>query len=526
MNDLLLYDPFIEETIDFFNELPDELDRLEYDGKLNKKGKQGLVGYLKNKDTGHRYVYKISQYLDYVIQQEYNVLKDLNTLRDYCPHFVKVFKKFHLPITANYNKTDNPFELSTEYKSITSDVMVIENLDKCKKFYKYIKNKENPFSTTKLLSIVKQSLLAIDMAYKKVDFTHYDLHSDNILIRECDKNNVFLYIINDVYHLVPTYGLYPVIIDFGFSYSKEANQKQMNCSLGHTDNGFMQYKEDSFADAKILLSSVSYELKNHKKDKKATIFRNVVKNIYKNSNIDVDCGWDNGEINVNDEFVECFEKTFSKSGFFERQTDYIVDLLQTLIILPIKYRKTSENTKDLLSLVINEFKKIENVISDDFYNLYILKEIVTSAIKHRDLYTSNETRMEGVTGFKNDVLKAVDRVAKFCNLKLNWEKLLCTLLCLGKNIENFSYERLSLINKKKDKFNSKIPLQTTLEMYQCIEANIPSYFEFNQDTILYTWNYDTENSSKKKLDSQLITLLNKTHPFERGDVIKKYMETR
>jgi hypothetical protein len=525
MNDLLLYNPLIEDSIELFNETPDELEELPsyiaYDGHLNKKGKQGLVGYLLEKNTNNRYVYKISQYLDYVISQEYNVLKDLNTIRDYCPHFVKVFKKIHLPVTANYTKTSDPFELSEEYKSVKTDVMIMENLENCKKFYKYIKNKESPVSTTKLLSIIKQTLLAIEIAFKKVNFTHYDLHSDNILIKPCEKNSVFLYIIDGEYHLVPTYGMYPVIIDFGFSYSKEADQKQMNCSLGHTDSGFMQYKEDRFADCKILLSSVSYELKHYKKDEKSQIFRNIVKNLYKHSDIDLDCGWDNGEININNEFTECFEKTFSKSDFFKRQSDYIIDLLQTLIILPIKYRKTKESTKELLSLVINEYKKIENSISDDFYNLFILKEIVSSVNKHRNLYTS-DSRNEAVANFKSDVLKAIDRVAKFCNPKINWEKLLCTLLLLGKNIENFCHERLVAINKIKDKNNSKIRLQTNLEIYKCIEANIPSYFRFNRDTILYTWNYDTENSLKSKLDEKLIELLNDTHPFERGDLMKEY----
>ena len=64
-----------------------------------------------------------------------------------------------------------------------------------KKFFKYIKNDDTP--TLHLLSIIKQSLLAIIIANHKVNFTHYDLHSDNILVKHCDPNSVFLYIINN-----------------------------------------------------------------------------------------------------------------------------------------------------------------------------------------------------------------------------------------------------------------------------------------------------------------------------------------
>jgi len=525
MNDSLIYDNQLEEVIDFFSSISENTfpEFLEYGGPLLKKGKQGLVGYLQHKKTNDKYVYKISQYLDYMIDQEHNVLKDLNTIRDYCPHFVKLFHKLKIPITSNYTKAKNPFQLSNDYKSIITEVLLIQNLDQCKKFAKYIKNKD--YSTDQMISIVKQSLLATIIANQKVNFTHYDLHSDNILLKECNPNSVFVYIMNDEYHIVPTYGLYPIIIDFGFSYSKNCDDKPMNCSLAHTKYGFIQHKEDVYADPKLFLPSVSYEIKKYKRDKKSFIFRNIVKNIYKKANIDLECGWDNTEgLNVNDEFIDIYKNTFKKSEFFNEQVDYILDILQTLIVLPLKYRKTRENTKELLSLFINEYKKIEKVISDDFYNLYILKIMISSVNTNRDIYMNEVTRKQSVTNFKNDILEAIDRVAQFCNPKLNWEKLLCTLLCLGKNIENFFYERMTSLNKQKQKFYSKIPLDNSINIYNAIEANLPSHFLFDKDTVLYIWNVDKENSIRKGLDQNIIDILNETHPFERGDVLKEYLK--
>ena len=260
MEDLLLYNRETEDIIDFFNESERDVKHkdgvsfpnfLEYDGPLLKKGKQGLVGFLLDKNSGKRHVYKISQYLDFMIDQEYRVLMDLNMLRDYCPHFVKMFGKIRVPVVANFKTTKNPFDANPEYKTISTDMLVIQHLEGCKKFFKYIKN--NACSTIELLSIVKQTLLASAIAHKKVKFTHYDMHSDNILIKECNPNSVFLYIVNGEYHLVPTYGRYPVIIDFGFSFSASAENHQMNCSLAHTKYGFVQCKEDSHTDAKLFL---------------------------------------------------------------------------------------------------------------------------------------------------------------------------------------------------------------------------------------------------------------------------------
>jgi hypothetical protein len=532
--DSLLYDRTAEDSIDFFKEnLPQKKTLsslpsfLSFGGPLLKKGKQGLVGFLEKKDDNdnepQKYVYKISQYMDFMAEQEYNVMTDVNSIRDYCPHFVKGFGLVRLPITANYKKAKNPFKHDPDYKTVMADMIIMQHLEDCKKFFKYIKKDEVP--TVELLSIVKQSLLASMIAHQKVDFTHYDMHSDNILIRECDPNSVFLYIVNDVYYMVPTYGRYPVLIDFGFSYSKSSEKAQMNCSLGHTQYGFIQCEKDQYTDAKLFLCSVSNEINKYKNSDTSQTFRNIVKNLYQKSKVQLDCGWDDSfESSINEDFLDDFQKTFEKSQFFDEQRDFIIDLLQTLVILPLQYRKTSDKTRDLLALVINEFAKIEKEVADDFYNLSILKEMIVSANANRELYLSDYTRADAVSNFKKDILTAVDRVAKYCNPKLNWERLLCTLFCLGKNIGNYCYEKMQVIRKEKMRNYKKIPLQTTGEIVEALEANIPSDFEFDKKTVIYTWNADRENCSKVCLDKGLIRLLNDTHPMDRGALYKDYME--
>lgn len=92
--------------------------------------------------------------------------------------------------------------------------------------------------------------------------------------------------------MVPTYGIYPIIIDFGFSYSKSCEQQQMYCSLAHTDYGFLQCKEDQNGDAKLFLPSVSHEINRYRGSETSQDFRNLVKNIYKDAKVQLDCGWD------------------------------------------------------------------------------------------------------------------------------------------------------------------------------------------------------------------------------------------
>ena len=520
--DQLLYDKSVEETIDLFKDIDRLPSVVSYAGPLLKKGKQGIVGFFNNKETDEKYIYKISQYLDFVIDQEYQVMKDLNKLRDFCPHFVKMFSKMRIPVSSNYRRAKNPFIPNSEYKMITTDMLIMQYIEDSKKFVKYIKDEDVP--TLHLLSIIKQSLLATIIANQKVDFTHYDLHSDNILVKKCNMDSVFLYIFNDQYYMVPTYGIYPIIIDFGFSYSKSCEQQQMYCSLAHTDYGFLQCKEDQNGDAKLFLPSVSHEINRYRGSETSQDFRNLVKNIYKDVKVQLDCGWDKRQkTSINDDFLEDYEKTFEKSPFFKEQSIYILDLLQTLIVLPLKYRRSKESTKELLSLVINEFSKIEKLISDDFSHLYIFKEMIISTNKNREEYTNDSTRDKAVNSFKNDILKAIDQLAKYATIKLNWEKLLCSLLCLSKNIENYCYEKMEKLCHDKNKDYKKIPLSSTIEIYKSIEANFPSEFTFTKHTTLYVWNADTENSTKIRLEPRLIQLLNKTHPFDRGNVYKEFL---
>ena len=65
---------------------------LSFDTVFDKPGKQGLVGlFSQSDDKKKQYVFKLSQYINYLIQHEECVMKGLNDLSPYCPHFCKSF---------------------------------------------------------------------------------------------------------------------------------------------------------------------------------------------------------------------------------------------------------------------------------------------------------------------------------------------------------------------------------------------------------------------------------------------------
>lgn len=69
------------------------------------------------------------------------------------------------------------------------------------------------------LNILIQLVLAIDLAYRECDFTHYDLHDENVLVRELPQEILIPYEIDGVKQYLRTKYI-ATIIDFGRSHIK------------------------------------------------------------------------------------------------------------------------------------------------------------------------------------------------------------------------------------------------------------------------------------------------------------------
>ena len=65
-----------------------------------------------------------------------------------------------------------------------------------------------------IFSSIKQVLLALYVSQEEKNFTHYDLHSCNLLMQPCNKDLIILFILdeNDCV-CIPTRGFMPKIID-------------------------------------------------------------------------------------------------------------------------------------------------------------------------------------------------------------------------------------------------------------------------------------------------------------------------
>ena len=82
--------------------------------------------------------------------------------------------------------------------------------------------------------------------------------------------------------------------------------------------------------------------------------------------------------------------------------------------------------------------------------------------------------------FRQGIYERINCVAKYCNPKnIHFEKMLCSLLCLSKNMEGILYDVITSRMKDKEREYSKMPLQTIEQIYGAIEANIPDKYIYN-----------------------------------------------
>lgn len=475
---------------------------------FERPGKQGLVGLMCGKeDESIIYVFKISQSINYLVQHELSIMTSLNELADFCPHFCRSIGGITCQVDPEKRKEGNPFESDCKYK-IEKEVLLTEYLDNSYKFYNYIVSEKVHESV--LYSIVKQVLLAFTIAQRNKNFSHYDAHSNNIMIKRCSKDLVFLYVIDENNQFcVSTRGCYPVLIDFGFSYSVDMNNGPLWPSLNHTEVGFLSDRFDPIADPKLFLVTVSDEIHEDRKTKNSRKLKNITKNIYGKLDLDWDSGWDNDSKKCATDYVLKILSKHSKNSLLFNDYDYYcIDIIQTLIILPLE-NQPYENIEIPFLTFLGEFTKIESEISSPFYCLYILKGIVDSARTVRNDYINKNTRDHAIGYFRHSILERIDSVAKYCKAKINYEKMLCGLLCLTKGIEGILYKAMEERMAVKRKYYKEVPLQTPEEIFTAIDINIEDDYEFNDRTTVLVidnikkscYHIELSDEQKKEINS-------------------------
>ncbi len=147
---------------------------------------------------------------------EYFVGLELDKLRLYTPNFATTYGAFRgtSPV-INTNKDVVSWTLKT---NSPVNYILYENIQPSISMGDYV----TTASFTQILDKFIQIIYALKLAHKQLDYTHYDLHAENVLIRDIEGSSIFSipYLTeNNKVEYVLTDKL-AVIIDYGFSHVK------------------------------------------------------------------------------------------------------------------------------------------------------------------------------------------------------------------------------------------------------------------------------------------------------------------
>lgn len=159
--------------------------------------------------------------------------------------------------TVDSDKNEEIEKLTLVIKKIPTQVVAIE---KCEGTFDSLLE-ENLLTIEELESAIFQIILILYVYQNKFDFTHNDLHTNNVMFIHTDEPFLY-YKIKNTFYKIPTFGKIYKIIDFGRSIYK-VNGKLV-CSDSFSPNGtaHTQYNFEPFynKNKQIVLPNKSFDL--------------------------------------------------------------------------------------------------------------------------------------------------------------------------------------------------------------------------------------------------------------------------
>ena len=137
-----------------------------------------------------------------------------NMLRSQIPNFAFIMGYFQCSPPFIDKQTQEVLTYCQNDKSV-NPYIIYENVQNSVPFSDFIQT----CSFDILLNILCQVLLSITIANKEIDFTHYDLHCNNVLIKTLPTQIIIPYLINNKTYYVQTQNV-ATIIDYGQSHIK------------------------------------------------------------------------------------------------------------------------------------------------------------------------------------------------------------------------------------------------------------------------------------------------------------------
>lgn len=448
------------------------LEKLPNFCRFVNKCTQGIVGkcVLDNKSV----VWKIAKKVDFTCESEYMTGRAISESHlKILPHFVKVISCKNVYLTS--------CDIAKRKCLFMEDIKGGNLLDV---ILNCGENKD-------VMGLIYQILLTLAAGQNIINFTHYDLHIENVRVKTT-RDDIHVYILSDgAMYTVETNGLCPVIIDYGFSHTSKA--KFLLPSIYHNEAGFHPQHFNPLADVMTLLCSVSVEFDNPR-----SRLLLQCKNLFKvmGNSLNWEVGWFEGFTNI----PKTMRKTLKqipevRSDSILRDIPLVIDILQSLISLPITPQYVDHET-------------YVRALASFYYYWFLVEE-----------YLSN-TELEGIllktiVSCMNDKKCVQDAV--YDVLGMSFDIDYCTiqnsLRVMSMRIQTILLKLFKKDLERRDNIYSKLPVSNALDVFKRLEKNKTVYGKDDRVKVFdlrngSSFSFTLSKTQARNLNKNVITIEN------------------
>jgi len=267
--------------------------------------------------------------------------------------------------------------------------------------YEMIRGKhftDSSLNSSQFMSVYLQTLFSIQLAYEKLNFTHYDLHTENVILREVNREKTYIYypLISGDYY-IEINGYISTIIDIARSYISipDPDGRDEYVQLGKVARTAYAYRHGSsnkgpnpIYDAYKLLCKSLMKMRNDG-NKNYSIFKNLLK---------------------------YFNKEESPDEILDKQEDYYYGLPYTKTVLElslmdwIKYCIDYCVSNGIQSPLVKE--KPSNVLQTFFQKYKNIPKDIPNNIIDRLNYCSLVVENSLIKRYDEDYMKKIKEMMK------------------------------------------------------------------------------------------------------------------
>ena len=501
---------------------------LQFKRVFSSRGIHGITGILTLKSLAQDIVFKISLDLDRSVEHENIITQELNRLRPYCPHFVGNVGMIGIPVSNDFiNEPDQESLFKNNNDYFPCNVLLMEYVSPISLYHvcKMLAPRKSI-----VVSILAQIMLALDIAQTKCQFTSYDPHLDNVLIRQVEEDALFLYRHKGKAWLIPTFGFYPVIIDLGSSYVKAVEGHPQYTQIDNYQAGLQPTIYDQLNDVHHLLVSVLGYLstKGYAYDHLHTKFLHLFRHVP----VMATRGWKKLPYDLLELVLRKIKSDYPEARdhpVFSEYGDDLIHLLNGLIILPWM-EEGERGFGDCLGDLLGELQKIHDMksvnSSDDI--LYIVRETIDCINAHRDHYENDP--VEAIKRFAADWRQRIGFIvhhnSKAIPRDLDFELLFTSALKvadrLSSNYYRYVQKHAELISSAYMKTSITGPVSAAKILLQ----DATPRFEVRREAKIYIWDADRETHSvvtSHALSDEQLEAVNNAGIFRKGDLLLGFL---